>query len=87
MQKTTFTKKAQVLLTEDQFRVLQKEARRQKKKLGTILRDAFEHFYVQRHRDEQIREACKKLLQLKAPATKWESFEEEYIRHKYSDHV
>lgn len=84
MRKAQFSKKAQVLLTDEQFTLLERVARRQKKKLGSVLREAFEQLYVRQHRAEQVREACARLLELKAPTTSWTAFEKEYAERKYS---
>lgn len=83
MRKPLYSKKAQVLLTAEEFAVLQQVARRQKKKLGAVLRDAFDRLYVQRHREERIAAACAQLLNIKAPTTDWDAFEKSYVAEKY----
>lgn len=84
MEAPRFAKKAQVLLTAQQFDVLQQVARQQKKKLGTVLREAFARLYVERQRDSDVASACTRLLQLKAPTTPWERFEKTYAKRKYA---
>ncbi len=84
MRAVRYPKKAQVLLTNEAFALLQQVAKRQKKKLGSVLREAFERLYVQKHRAEQVRSACAKLLQLEAPTTNWAQFESDYTTHKAS---
>lgn len=83
MRHLIYLKRAQVLLSDEQFAVLQKLAKQQKRKLGTILRDAFDRVYVQRHREEQVKTACARLLSLKAPTTRWDRFERAYAKKKY----
>ena len=43
---TTYTKKAQVLLTEEEYNALEEFAVKTKKKLGTLIREAVEKVYV-----------------------------------------
>ncbi|MBI4238133.1 MAG: hypothetical protein HY696_06925 [Deltaproteobacteria bacterium] len=83
METLRYAKKAQVLLTVQQFNVLQQVARQQKKKLGTVLREAFARLYVERQRDAEVDSACTRLLQLKAPTTDWARFEKSYAKRKY----
>lgn len=53
MEKTHVSKKIQVLLTDEQFTVLQRVARRQKKKLGTVLWESFETLHMRTQRTGQ----------------------------------
>ena len=60
----TYTKKAQVLFTEKQFNDLQKIAKKEHKKLGTLIRKAVEEAYLKKARAQEIREVANTLLTL-----------------------
>jgi hypothetical protein len=77
-----YQKKIQVLLTEEQFRDLSQIAARQKKKLGTLVREAIEEYHLKQAKQRRIAEAVDRLLALpEVPAPEdWEQFEEELAR-------
>lgn len=80
----TYTKKAQVLLTEEEYRTLEEVSARTNKKLGTLIREAVEKVYVEEKRKAQVAEAVDRLLSLPAvPAPDdYGEWEKEYSRQK-----
>ncbi len=77
-----YRKKIQVLLTEKQYEDLEEIASRQKKKLGTLVREAIEEYHLKKKKHREIAEAADRLLSLPpapVPDT-WEEFEEELAR-------
>jgi hypothetical protein len=77
-----YQRKIQVLLTEEQYRELGRIAAQQKKKLGTLVREAIEAHHLKRAKQQRIAEAVDRLLALPdVPAPEnWEQFEEELAR-------
>lgn len=82
MRKPQFSHKAQVLLTAEQFAVLQSVAKQRKQKLGSVLREAFDMCYVAQYHAQKTQAACARLLTLKAPTTDWAAFEKKYCAAK-----
>ena len=84
----TYTKRAQVLLTEQQYRDLQEIAKKSQKKISTLIREALEATYLKRRKQQRIRDAVNRLLFLKeVPAPDdYQEWEDEYLRSKYFGH-
>lgn len=80
----TYTRKAQVLLTEEEYKTLEEVSARTRKKLGTLIREAVEKVYVEEKRKEQTATAVDRLLSLPAvPAPDdYQEWEKEYSRQK-----
>ncbi len=80
----TYTKKAQVLLTEEEYAALEETAARTGKKLGTLIREAVEKVYVEERRKAQIAESVDRLLSLPpAPVPEeYKEWEKKYSRLK-----
>jgi len=81
-----YLKKIQVLLTEEQFKDLGEIASRQKKKLGTLVREAIEECHLKKNKRRRIAEAVDRLLSLpevSAPED-YQQWETEYLKEKYS---
>ncbi len=80
----TYTRKAQVLLTEEEYKTLEEVSARTKKKLGTLIREAVEKVYVEEKRKTQTATAVDRLLSLSAvPAPDdYQEWEKEYSRKK-----
>lgn len=81
-----YLKKIQVLLTEEQFKELDDIAARQKKKLGTLVREAIEEHHLKKNKQHRIAEAVDRLLSLpevSAPED-YQQWEAEYLKRKYS---
>lgn len=57
-----YVKKVQVLLTEKQYKDLEEIASRQKKKLGTLVREAIEEYHLKKKKEREISEAVNRLL-------------------------
>jgi hypothetical protein len=81
-----YQRKIQVLLTEEQYRDLGRIAARQKKKLGTLVREAIEAHHLKRAKQQRIAEAVDRLLALpNVPAPEnYQEWEKEYLKEKYS---
>ena len=81
-----YHKKVQVLLTEKQFNDLEEIATQQKKKLGTLVREAIVEYHLKTKRKRQIAEAVDRLLSLpEIPAPEdYQKWESEYLAKKYS---
>jgi hypothetical protein len=81
-----YTKKVQVLLTEEQYRDLTDIAEREHKKLGVVVREALEQTCLRKHRAQEKAEAMRALLSAE-PADAPEDYhewEEEYSRLKWA---
>lgn len=83
-----YTKKAQVLFTEEQYRELVMIARERSKALGALLREAAEQVYLERRRRRQKAEAVRQLLALKEtePPADYHAWEREYLDERASRH-
>jgi hypothetical protein len=77
-----YSKKVQVLLTEQQLKELEAIALRDHKKLGTLVREAIEEYHLKKNKQRKIAEAVDRLLSLpEVPAPEnWEEFEKELAR-------
>ena len=77
-----YLKKVQVLLTEQQLRDLEEIAKKNHKKLGTLVREAIEEYHLKRNKQQKIAEAVDRLLSLpEVPVPEnWEEFEKELAR-------
>ena len=82
-----YQRKIQVLLSEEQFRDLGEIAAQQKKKIGTLVREAIEEYYLKKAKQDRIAEAVDRLLSLpEVPAPEdWEQFEKE-LAHDHGFH-
>jgi len=80
----TYTKKAQVLLTEEEYKALVEIAARTRKKLGTLIREAVEKIYVEQKKKSQIVGAIDRLLSMPpTPAPEdYQQWEKEYSKLK-----
>lgn len=85
-----YTKKVQVLLTEEQYRDLAAIAAKERKKIG-VVREALERTGLVDHQRERIRQAATELLELAktadtAPPEDYQEWEQEYSRLKWAGH-
>lgn len=77
-----YSQKIQVLLTEQQYKALEEIASQQKKRLGTLVREAIEEYHLKKKRKKEVAEAVDRLLSLPpvpVPDT-WEEFEKGLAR-------
>ena len=86
-----YTKKVQVLLTEEQYRELSTLAAQEHKKVGVIVREAVEQTCLAKNKQERIRQAATELLELSKtaevePPADYHEWEEEYSRLKWAGH-
>jgi hypothetical protein len=77
-----YQRKIQVLLTEAQFQALDEIAAHQQKKIGALVREAIEEYYVKKAKQDRIAEAADRLLSLpEVPVPEdWDQFEKELAR-------
>ena len=83
-----YTKKAQVLFTEQQYVDLLEIADQEGKPLGTLLREAAEQVLLKRKRARDKAEAVKELLSLKETDVPrdYQEWERRYLEGKYAGH-
>jgi len=83
-----YTHRAQVLLTEDQYRTLQSRAEAEHKPLGALLREAAEEVYLREEKRRLKARAVHDLLAL--PATEvpedYQEWERTYLDDRFRDH-
>lgn len=81
-----YAKKIQVLLTENQYKDLEEIASGQKKKLGTLVREAVEEYHLKKKKEREIAEAVDRLLSLPEVSIPedYHEWEKEYLEKKYS---
>jgi predicted DNA-binding protein len=77
-----FSKKVQVLLTEDQYKAMGEISSKRKRKVSFLVREAIEEYYLKAKKKKEIAEAVDRLLSLPpVPAPEsWEEFEKELAR-------
>ena len=77
-----YSKKVQVLLTEDQYKAMQEISSKRKKKVSFLVREAVEEYHLKAKKKKEIAEAVDRLLSLPpVPAPEsWEEFEKELAR-------
>ncbi|MGR3316952.1 MAG: hypothetical protein ACUZ8O_00510 [Candidatus Anammoxibacter sp.] len=81
-----YTKKAQVLFTEDQYNTLQEIASKSHKKIGALIREAVDKIYIEKRRKSEIAKAVDHLLSLPpTPAPdSYHKWEKRYSESKQS---
>jgi len=81
-----YSKKVQVLLTEQQLKELEEIASRNHKKLGNLVREAIEEYHLKKNKHQKIAEAVDRLLSLpEVPVPEdYQKWEAEYLAGKYS---
>ncbi len=81
-----YSKKVQVLLTEQQLKELEAIASRDRRKLGTLVREAIEEYHLKKNKQQKIMEAVDRLLSLPEVPTPedYQKWEAEYLEGKYS---
>ena len=81
-----YSKKVQVLLTEQQLKDLEEIASRNHKKLGALVREAIVEYHLKRNKQRKIAEAVDRLLALpEVPVPEdYQKWEAEYLKGKYS---
>jgi hypothetical protein len=81
-----YVKKIQVLVTDKQYEELGEIASEQQKKLGTLVREAIEEYYLKKKKERAIAEAVDRILSMpEVPAPEdYQAWEKEYLEKKYS---
>ncbi len=77
---STYTRRAQTVLTEEQYALLQSLSEKRGKPVSVLIREAIEQVYVQEAIQQRRQAAVERLLALNAPVADWEQMEEEIIR-------
>jgi hypothetical protein len=82
-----YAKKIQMLVTDDQYRELEKIASKEHKKLGTLVREAVIEYHLKNAKQRRISEAVDRFLSLpEVPAPdNWEDLEKE-LAHAHGFH-
>jgi hypothetical protein len=80
-----YSKKIQVLLTEEQFQDLTEIADQKKKKLGVIVREAIEVHYLKKANQRKVSKAVDNLFELpEMPVPEnYQDWEAQYQKDKY----
>jgi hypothetical protein len=81
-----YSKKIQVLVTNDQYQELENIAAQRHAKLGTLVREAVVEYHLKKNKRRRIAEAVDRLLSLpevEAPRD-YQKWEADYLRKKYS---
>jgi predicted DNA-binding protein len=76
----TYTCRAQTVLTEEQYSLLQSLSEESGKPVSVLIREAIEQVYLQEAVRQRRQAAVERLLALKAPVADWEQVEEEIVR-------
>ena len=81
-----YSKKVQVLLTEQQLKELEEIASKDHKKLGALVREAIEEYHLKKNKQRKIADAVDRLLSLpETPVPEdYQKWEAEYLEGKYS---
>jgi hypothetical protein len=81
-----YSKKVQVLLTEDQYKAMEEISAERKKKVGVLVREAIEEYHLKAKKKKEIAEAVDRLLSLpEVPVPEdYQEWEAEYLARKYS---
>jgi hypothetical protein len=81
-----YSKKVQVLLTEDQYKALEEISIKRKKKVGFLVREAVEEYHLKNKKKQEIADAVDRLLSLpEVPVPEdYQGWEAEYLARKYS---
>lgn len=82
-----YSKKIQMLVTNDQYRELENIAAQRHTKLGTLVREAVVEYHLKKNKRRRIAEAVDRFLSLpeiEAPDN-WEDFEKE-LAHAHGFH-
>jgi len=75
-----YTKRVQTVLTVEQYKKLSDLAEKKDQPISVLVRDAVDEVYFQQIKQQQRREALKRLLALGAPVADWEQMESEIIQ-------
>jgi len=81
-----YSKKVQVLLTEDQYKAMEEISTERKKKVGFLVREAIEEYHLKAKKKKEIADAVDRLLSLpEVPVPEdYQEWEAEYLARKYS---
>jgi len=74
---STYTRRVQAMLSEEQYQLLVEIAQQRGKPLSVLIREAIEAAYFKEAMLQQRRTALQRLLALKAPVADWPEMEAE----------
>ncbi|MEW5767426.1 MAG: hypothetical protein AB1797_07330 [bacterium] len=77
---STYCKRAQVLFTEEQYRLLSEAAQIAHKPVGTIIRESLEKTILAPRKQQKKREAARRICSMNLPTIEWEEFEKELVK-------
>lgn len=77
---STYCKRAQVLFTEEQYRLLSEFAQTAHKAIGTIIRESVEKDIIARRKQQKRREAAERICSKNLPTIEWEEFKKELVK-------
>ena len=73
----TLTRRAQALLTEEQYAQLEAIARECDESISTLIREAVKQVYLMNVERERRVEAVQRMAEMNLPVSEWEEMEEE----------
>lgn len=76
----TYCKRAQVLLTEEQYRLLSEFAQLIHKSIGTIIRESMVETLLAQIKQEKRRESARQICSMNLPTIEWDEFEKELVK-------
>jgi len=76
----TYTKRAQAVLTDEQYALLSELSTESGKTISHLIREAVQKVYLEEVTQERRQAALESLLSLEAPVADWEQMEAEIIR-------
>ena len=77
---STYCKRAQVLFTDEQYKLLSEFAKTTHKSIGTIIRESIEKDIIAQRKQQKRREATNRLCSKNLPTIEWEEFEKELVK-------
>jgi hypothetical protein len=77
---STYCKRAQVLFTEEQHRLLSEFAQATHKPIGTVIRESIEKEIIAQRKQQKRREAAERICSMNLPTIEWEKFEKELVK-------
>ena len=77
---STYCKRAQVLFTEEQYRLLSELAQTVQKSIGTIIRESMVETLLAQIKQQKRKEAGHRICLMNLPTIEWEDFEKELVK-------
>lgn len=77
---STYCKRAQVLFTEEQYRLLSELAQTVQKSIGTIIRESMVETILAQIKQQKRKEAGRRICSMNLPTIEWEDFKKELVK-------